>query len=450
MAQDKKAPEKKAAGKKAGASMRASEAAIEKKDAVEAAEEQAAPASAPGAHGHGHGHGLLDTAKFDEATGKKLVSTAGAIAAVGVLLSIAAAAVDRHRFGFSYLTGFLWTVTIGLGGLFFVIIQHLTKAGWSVGPRRQMEWLSGILPACAFLFLPVVFFSHDLYHHWMGPDAANDPLLKAKAGFLNPTFFYARAAIYFVVWILLAGWFAARSREQDQSGDVGLTARMQAAAPPAILLFGLSISFAGFDWLMSLDPHWYSTIFGVYVFAGAATSSLSVLALMTIKLQGAGLIRKVSNVEHRHDIGKLLFGFIVFWAYIAFSQFLLIWYANIPEETIFYRHRWEGSWKVVSLVLLFGHFVIPFIGLLSRHTKRHPVGLAVGAVWMLVMHYVDLYWLVMPTLDHHGAHFSWIDVAGLLGPAGVGALALALVATKSHLYPLKDPRLPEAVAVQNL
>ncbi|HSN97180.1 MAG TPA: hypothetical protein VLS89_02745 [Candidatus Nanopelagicales bacterium] len=391
-----------------------------------------------------------DATRLDDERAKKLVNMAGAIAAVGVLLCAAAFFVDKKRFAFSYLTGFVWVTTIALGGLFFVIIQHLTRAGWSVAPRRHMEWLSSALPACAALFLPVAAFAHDLYHHWMGPEAANDPILRGKAAYLNPTFFYVRTFIFFSIWVLLARWFADRSRRQDDSGDAKLTVRMQSMAPPAILLFGLSISFAGFDWLMSLDPHWYSTIFGVYVFAGAAVSSLAALALINIALQKAGLLKKVSNVEHRHDIGKLLFGFVVFWAYIAFSQFILIWYANLPEETIFYRHRWEGSWKAVSLLLLFGHFVLPFVVLISRHSKRHMTVLAGSAIWILFMHYIDLYWLVMPTLDHHGAHFSWIDLAGLLGPAGVGALVVALHATKSHLYPLKDPRLTEAAAVQNL
>lgn len=391
-----------------------------------------------------------DATKLDPERAKKVVNLAGALAAVGVILCAAAFFVDKKRFAFSYLTGFVWVTTIALGGLFFVIIQHLTRAGWSVAPRRHMEWLSSALPACAALFLPIVAFAHDLYHHWMGPEAANDPILRAKAPYLNTSFFYTRAFIFFAIWILLSSWFSSRSRAQDDSGDVNLTKKMQAMGAPAVLLFGLSITFAGFDWLMSLDPHWYSTIFGVYVFAGAAVSSLSALALINIRLQEAGLLSKVSNVEHRHDIGKLLFGFIVFWAYIGFSQFILIWYANIPEETIFYKHRWEGSWKAVSMLLLFGHFVIPFLFLLSRHVKRHMTGLKVAAVWMLAMHYIDLYWLVMPTLDHHGAHFSWIDLAGLLGPAGVASLVIALQLQKSHLYPLKDPRLTEAAAVQNL
>src|SRR5262249_17551674 len=163
-----------------------------------------------------------------------------------------------------------------------------------------------------------------------------------------------------------------------------------------MLIFALTISFAGFDWLMSLQPHWYSTIFGVYTFAGAFVSSLAVLGLMTIALQRSGLYKRVSTVEHRHDIGKLEFAFIVFWSYIAFSQFMLIFYANLPEETIFFRSRWVGSWVSLSWLLVVGHFVFPFSFLLSRHVKRHPLGFTVASAWIVFIHYIDMYWLVLP------------------------------------------------------
>ncbi|WP_437673704.1 hypothetical protein [Sorangium sp. So ce131] len=397
-----------------------------------------------------HGNALAEDAKvLDKAVARRLVSRGMTLAIAGVVLSAVAAIVDRKRFAFSYLTGFTWIATIALGALFFVLIQHLTRARWSAAARRHMEWMSGILPACAVLFLPVAVLAHDIYHHWMGPEAAHDEILRQKAAYLNPTFFYIRAAVYLAAWAGLSLWFIRTSRAQDESADVRPTAKMRASSAPAIIVFGLTISFAAFDWLMSIDPHWYSTIFGVYVFSGAVTSSLSALALITIALHKAGLLRNVSNIERQHDIGKLLFGFTIFWAYIAFSQYLLIWYANIPEETIFFRHRWEGSWKAVSLVLLFGHFIVPFLTLLSRHAKRSPVVLGAASVLLLVMHYVDLYWLIMPNLDHHGAHLSWIDLAGLLGPLGVGAWVVSMQAAKSPLYPLNDPHLADAARIDN-
>jgi hypothetical protein len=387
---------------------------------------------------------------LDEATGKKIVSTAGGVLALGAVLGVAAMATDPTRFAFSYLTGFAWVATIGLGALFFVIIQHLTKAGWSVIPRRAMEWVSGILPITFILFLPIVAFAHTLYHHWMSEEAQHDHMIHAKAAYLNTTFFYIRAVLFLVIWAALASFYWSNSRKQDESGDPKLTIKMQNMAPPAILLFALSLTFAGFDWLMSLDPHWYSTIFGVYVFSGSAVSSLAALALLALSLEKRGRLAGIITVEHRHDIGKLLFGFIVFWAYIAFSQFILIWYANIPEETIFYKHRWEGTWSIVSLLLLSGHFIVPFIALIGRGAKRNPQMLGAVAVLMLAMHYVDMYWLVMPNLDHHGVHVTWIDLAGLLGPAGAGALMLAFRARTSPLYPFRDPRLAESLKLENL
>jgi hypothetical protein len=384
-----------------------------------------------------------------EARGGSLVRLAGGVAAVGVVLCIVALMADRERFAFSYLTGFVYVATLGLGGLFFVLVQHLTRAGWSVAARRQMEWLSQVLPFCIGLFVPVALLAHDLFHHWMGPEAEHDHELHKKAAYLNPTFFFIRAAVFLAAWTGLSLWFSRTSRAQDTSGDPRLTQKMQMASAPGVIVFSLTLTFAAFDWLMSLDPHWYSTIFGVYVFAGSTVSSLAALALMTMALRKAGAYGKVSTIEHQHDIGKLLFGFIVFWAYIGFSQFMLIWYANMPEETIYYRERWEGGWHVVSIALLFGHFIIPFIVLLSRHAKRHNMVLGVSCVWMLVMHYVDIYWMVMPNKTHHFEP-SWIDLAGLLGPFGVGALALALTARKSPAYPLKDPRIPETTHVENL
>jgi hypothetical protein len=396
--------------------------------------------------------GVPKATHLDSARATLLKQIGGGIAVLGIVLAIVAAVVDTKRFAFSYLTGFYFVVTLGLGGLFFVLIQHVTKAGWSVAPRRQMEWLSGILPITAILFIPLALLAGNIWHEWWHPEALHGEeaeLVGKKLGYLNPTFFYIRAVIYFAVWSALAMLFRGASRKQDMSGDPKLTEKMQVWAAPSLFAFGVTLTFAAFDWLMSLTPTWYSTIFGVYIFAGAVTSSLALLALMTLAIQNTGLLGNVSTVEHRHDIGKLLFGFTVFWAYIAFSQFFLIWYANIPEETIYYKVRWGNSWEPVSLILLFGHFWVPFFLLLSRHAKRSPIGLTIGAVLMLVMHYVDIYWMVMPVLTKE-VSFSWIDIAGLLGPVGILAGWLAIRASRDPLYPLRDPRLPEAAQLVNL
>jgi hypothetical protein len=380
----------------------------------------------------------------------KLQKNATIAAVVGLACTGAAFALDKHRFGYSYLVGFAFVATIGLGALFFVLVQHLTRAGWSVTARRHMEYIaSGILPFTVLLFAPVAVLAHDIFHNWMS-DHVSEAIEKKRA-YLNPQFFFIRAAIFFGVWTLLSLWFAARSREQDgKPNDTALTRKMQAVSAPAMFAFAFSLTFAAFDWLMSLDPHWFSTIFGVYVFAGSVTSSLSVLALITMALQKNGWLKKASTVEHRHDIGKLMFAFTVFWTYIAFSQYFLIWYANIPEETEWYKLRWEGAWRNVSLALVFMQFVIPFWVLLSRHTKRSYRGLTIGAIILLVAHYIDLYWLVMPTLGDAGATPSIVDVLALLGPLGVGAFLVSRVLAKGPLFPVGDPRLAESMKLENL
>jgi hypothetical protein len=391
----------------------------------------------------------LDPVRLEKTRADRLLNLGGALASGGIALSALAGVVAPQRFAHAYLVAFTFTTTLCLGGLFFVIIQHLTRAGWSVTVRRQMEWLASFLPVCALLFLPVVLFRERLYHAWMSPEAAANEVLHQKAAFLNPGFFFFRAALYFAIWGLLSYVFVKGSRDQDESGDPALTRRMRSFSGPGTLLFALSVSFAGFDWLMSMQPLWYSTIFGVYVFSGAAVGGLAALALMLLAIQGSGILRVVSTIEHRHDVGKFLFGFTVFYAYISFSQYFLIWYANIPEETIFYAVRWVGSWRVASLVLVFAHFPVPFVLLLSRTGKRNPVILGAAAGILLFAHYLDLYWLVMPHVAPESAAPSWVDFAALAGPLGALLGFLAWRAARSPLYPSRDPMLREAVRLEN-
>ena len=395
-----------------------------------------------------HTSAPVDTARLSPEQGKRVMTIGIALAVVGLAGSGAAFAADAHRFAYAWLTGFIFAITISVGALLFVAINHLTRSGWVVASRRHMEWIAGAIPLLALLFIPIALMAPKLYE-WMGEAAQHDMIIAGKAAYLNPKFFFGRAIFFLALWSGLSFFYRSLSRKQDESGDPSLTMTLQKWSAPTVLLTGLTLSFAGFDWLMSLDARWYSTIFGVYVFAGATTSSYALLALLTISLQRRGLLQRVSTVEHRHIIGKLLFGFIVFWAYIGFSQFFLIWYANIPEETIFFLHRWEGGWSTWSMLLLFGHFVVPFIILLPRTTKRSYLGLGVGATIMLFMHWVDIYWLVMPNVEGHQFAFSWIDIAGAAGPIGVLCAWVASRLAREPLYPLKDPRLPETVRVDN-
>jgi hypothetical protein len=374
---------------------------------------------------------------------------AAVVAAAGALGSLAALAVDPRRFGFAWLTAFAWVTTLAVGALIFVLLQHVTRAGWSTAARRQMEWVASSLPPLALGLVPLALLAPRIYE-WLSPAAQHDPVIAHKHAYLNGPAFVARALVFFAVWAGVARAFTRLSRRQDQSAAPAIeTVTMQRASAPAIIAIGVTLSFAGFDWLMSLDPRWYSTIFGVYVIAGAIVSSLALLACLTLVLERGGVFGAVSTVEHRHDIGKLLFGFTVFWAYIAFCQYFLIWYAGIPEETIFYRHRWVGSWQGTSVLLALGHFAVPFILLLSRGGKRSPAVLGAAALVLIAMHYLDLYWLVMPTLDQEGIRPTWIDGAALLGCAGALALWLTHKASREPAWCVRDPRLPEALRLEN-
>ncbi len=392
------------------------------------------------------------------------VLAGSALMPVGVGLALAGSG-DPSYLLHSYLVSYAFWLSISLGGLFFVAVQHVTRAGWSVTVRRLSEIVASNMTLLTVLFLPVfvpvVFGVGDLYE-WTNPAAvAHDPLLEHKAPYLNVPFFGLRCVAYFLVWWALARFFLARSTEQDTTGDVEETLRMERASPVALILYAVTVTFAAFDLLMSLEPHWFSTIFGIYYFSGAVVGFLAVLILAAIGLQATGRLTDWITVEHYHDLGKLLFGFVFFWGYIAFSQYMLIWYANIPEETVWYLKRQEGPWMYVALALLFGHLLIPFLGLLPRVAKRRKVSLAFWAAWLLWFHWLDLYWIVMPEYWAH-AHTDHamapsqaaLCVAGdLCLWGGVGAAFLAgsiRVAGQRSLVPLRDPRLGEAAAFENV
>ncbi len=371
-------------------------------------------------------------------------------AGAGVVALVAAFFVGgSERFAFSYLVAYMFGLSIALGALFFVIVQFLVKAGWSVVVRRVAENMMMTLPVFAILFIPLAFGFHHTHHHWWHYEAGTDPILDAKLPFLNPPFFFVRAAVYLAVWSGLALLFWRASTTQDETGDHEITYRLQKLAPGGLILFALSLTFAAIDWMKSMDPHWFSTMWGVYYFSGAVVAVFAMMIVLVLWLQRDGMLAKIINAEHYHDLGKLLFGFMVFWSYIAFSQYFLIWYANIPEETLWFQHRSVGGWSSVGQLLIVGHFVVPFFFLLPRGIKRHPTTLLLGAIWMLVMHYVDLYYVVMPVHDHHGPHPSVADILCLVGVVGIFLGVFGYVCRRAELVPRRDPRLPESLAFEN-
>lgn len=406
-----------------------------------------------------HDKPLPDLGNERTTLGRAASYVAAGLATLG-LVGLAVALVlgwlraDGLRYFFhAYLVSYTFYLSISLGALFLVVLHHATRAGWSVTIRRLAEILAGNMPLLALLFLPVLIpimlGNHSLYE-WTNPAVVgHSALLEHKTPYLNVAFFTARAVLYFAVWWLLARFYFVRSLEQDASGDPALTIQMERASGPALLMFAVTLTFASFDWLMSLEPAWFSSIFGVYYFSGAAVGALATIILIAALLQASGRLTATITIEHYHDLGKLLLGFVIFWGYIAFSQYMLIWYANVPEETVWYLERQSGAWAAVSLALLFGHLIIPFFGLLSRQAKRRTWILAFWAAWLLAFHWLDLSWLVMPSLDAPGLSFGLIDICLILSLGSLYLAGLLVVAGQRSLIPLRDPRLPEALAFEN-
>jgi hypothetical protein len=391
---------------------------------------------------------MESTQKFT--TDKKFISKPALITGlIALIISASGFFVDREQFFFSYLTAFTFWTTVTLGGLFFVLIHNTTHAMWSTVLRRIMEMIMMTVPVMAILAIPVLFGIHDLYH-WSHEDAvATDALLQKKAPYLNVPFFIIRTVFYFAVWILFSGMLYRISKQQDESFDPEQKEKLRKRSAPGIIIFALTITFAAFDWLMSLDPHWYSTIFGVYIFAGSFLAAIAVMVLIGLSLHKRNLLTDIITVEHFHDLGKFLFSFTIFWGYMAFSQYFLIWYANIPEETIWYLHRWEGNWKIITMTLVFGHFLIPFLALMPRAAKRNRTFLKIISVWILVMHFFDLYWIIMPTLHKHGIHFSWMDLTAMIGIGGIFIWYFWSRFLKGPLVPVNDSKLADSINLVN-
>jgi hypothetical protein len=414
----------------------------------------------------------------------KLPLIAGVIGALCTLGTIAMMFGEhKDRAFFAYLFAFATVLSIALGALGFVLIQHVTRAGWSAVVRRIAEAAAATLPLFAVLFIPIAFLGfHNLYP-W---SHESDAILEAKRWWLGADLgngsgskFLIRAVMFFSVWSVLGLMLWRKSVAQDAligdtAGRDKITHSLWTLSAGGIFLYALSLSFAAVDWMMSLQPHWFSTIYGVYYFAGAMVAFYAFLALTMMALQKGGMLKHAITTEHYHDVGKFTFGHTVFWAYITFCQFMLIWYANIPEETEFYMVRMEGGWDKVSLAMPIIHFFIPFLFLISRHVKRHRTGLAVGAVWMLVVHTIDIFWNVMPNQGAHGGgehdgaaagaageavaaaahaapHFAvqLVDILALVGIAGLFLAAFAFLLKKSAVVCINEPRLFESLRHEN-
>jgi hypothetical protein len=418
-------------------------------------------------HGHGHAPDLsvANTTLPPGVAGRWAVPLIGlGVILLAVTIGAAFSSHDllRHALA-AYLIGMLGILAAALGAMFWVMAFHLTMAGWSVTVRRQFENVMALAPIAAIgvmLVLVYELFTGGNLYGWITLAKSSavgsvEPVYAEKAAFLNPVFFTIRALIYLCVWSYLAWRLRSYSVAQDSTGNRWLSNKARFTSSWGMLAFALTTAGAAFDWIMSMDYRFFSTMWGVYYFAGAAFCSIAVMVLTFVWIQARGSLKGIVTEEHYHDLGKLAFGFTVFWAYIGFSQYFLIWYANIPEETFWMLARKVGPWRTWTFLLVFGHFAVPFYVLLWRFMRRTPGLLATVAVWMILMEIADLVWIIRPlayagtgTADLHLDRI-WIDLAGIGGAWLVFFGLVFRAAGKGSLIPTKDPRLPEALHHRN-
>ena len=370
-----------------------------------------------------------------------LIRTGGILLGLGIVILIAAFIFTPQRAFFDYLWIYLFILSIGVGSLALVALEYLVGATWSTPFRRITEILASLTPVLIILAIPLFFGLHDMFH-WTHTEAVmNDPVLKSKSSYLNVEFFTARTAFCLLLWVMFFFLITKNSEKQDLDGDVKYTKRNIKLSTVFTPLFVITITIAAVDWAMSLEPHWFSTIFGVYYFAGTVVAALAATTYASVRLKEGGYLDSSLGKDSFYSLGTLMFAFNIFWAYIAFSQFLLIWYADLPEETFWIINRWNGSWKFVSLALLFFHFVIPFLILIGRTQKTNLKLLKMMAPWMLIAHALDLYWLIFPTMFVGNASFGWQELSFPLVVTGLTMIVFKLRAEKKNLMAVKDPKM---------
>jgi len=372
----------------------------------------------------------------------------GVIAFVALALCGAGAAIDPEQLSYSWLFAFGFFFTLCVGCFFWTIVHYATDAEWTVVVRRQLENIAALIAILAIFFIPIYLLRHHLYQ-WMNIPPGTEPNLDSKRAYLNLNFFILRALFFLGFFIIASQLLRRLSVRQDKDGNPGFTIRLRQVSFVSLPLFALCLTFGAYDWLLGLQYHWFSTMFGVYIFAGAAGASMSLLVLVITALRKAGYLENVVTMEHYHIMGKWMFAFCVFWAYIGFGQYMLIWYANMPEETQYFLVRNTESWWFLSMLLVFGRFFGPFLILLLRSVKKHPRQLCYVAWWILFMQLIDIYVVVLPALHGTGIHVSIWDFAALIAIGSTLAFAYLRLVGKSSLFPVRDPRLVESLKLVN-
>jgi hypothetical protein len=360
--------------------------------------------------------------------------------AAGVLASLAGALVDPAQFFRSYLFAYLYWAGLAIGCLGVVMVYHLTGGAWGVSVRRVLEAGAGTLPLVAVLFVPLLFGLRHVYPWTDTGTMMADDVLRAKMPYLNVPFFIARAAIYFAAWLTLALFLTRWSKAQDRTGDARIALALRKLSGGGLVLLAFTVTFAAFDWIMSLDPHWFSTIFGMLFLGGQGLGGMALVIAIAFPLSRRESYGKVFAPTILNDLGNLLLAFVMVWAYLSFSQLLIIWAGNLPEEIPWYLHRIAGGWNYVAIALAVFYFAVPFLVLLGRGNKRQHRRLAMIAVFILVARVIDIFFLVMPEFYHERLHVDWMDVAAL---AGLGGLWVTLFVWRLGSRPLLAPNDPD-------
>jgi hypothetical protein len=368
------------------------------------------------------------------------------VGVVGLVICIIGIVKAPDRFFPSYLLAFMFVLGLSLGSLGLLMLQHLTGGNWGIIIRRPLESATRVMALVAVLFVPIFFGMKYLYAAWLtAPPSGEGALSEFQRAYLTPNGFRVRAILYFVVWLVLVFIFNRWSREQDVNReDRGLRRRLKMLAGPGIILYVFVMSFAAIDWVMSISPHWASTIYGFLFVAGQLISSMSLMIAVVVLLSRAGPLSGVLQPRHIHDLGKLLLAFVMLWAYFSFSQLLIIWSGNQPEEITFYRTRLYSEWGVVAVIVLIFHFFVPFFLLLSRDLKRNPNLLPRVALWLIFMRLVDLFWMTRPEFTPNAWPNVW-DLAAVLALGGLWFFVFAGQLKQLPLLPLGDPKLAEAI-----
>jgi hypothetical protein len=378
----------------------------------------------------------------------RLQTRALIVGAVALVLGLIGWWQTPGTFVQTYLNSYLLILGLSLGSLGLLMLQHLTGGQWGIMIRRPLEAATRTLPLLLVLFIPIVLGMKSLYMEWLDPERTKEePLSHLQQGYLTHNWFLVRAAIYFVVWIGLMLIFNAWSRRQDtDQGSRSLRRNFKLLAGPGIILYVFAMSFAAIDWVMSITPHWASTIYGFLFVAGQLISSMSLMICVIVLLSRTEPFASALNKRHLHDVGKLLFAFIMLWAYFDFSQLLIIWSGNQPEEITFYMSRLHGPWGYVAIAVLVFHFFVPFFILLSSDVKRSARLLPKVAMWMIFMRFVDLFWMTRPEFSKKGTiSFSWLDIVLPIALLGIWLGYFAFNLKQQPLLPLGDPRLAEAI-----